>query len=420
MGYRLQMSGEIHDWLAGLRDSDPPAALLVGEALTALAGEDGSLGPPLVVSLADSARPGGLPAALDRAYQERLNSQQVLRRQVADVVTLQRDIEHQIADLRALQAAPEEQQPAPPAADPADTPEEQRQGPPSAGPAGEAAPTAAERAAAGDLIAELERLLPGVIKAGEQLTATSQRRQLETDAFRTRKEALRATYEAAQAARLIEQATGGDRGDGGTGPEEPGSPVTDATARLREITDQMEQELRGQPPIGDLMELRPGAPGDSGLRILFAIEPAGTALLIAVLEGHEAVRDHHHEAATLAAGVLQQVRGGQAPEATARTFAGPESFLDEFFPGSAEEVLFGAAALAARNRARTLAEQRARLGLTQAQVAQRMGVRQERVSAIERAEPGATEVRTLAGYVEALGGRLDITADFGDERVLLR
>jgi hypothetical protein len=49
-----------------------------------------------------------------------------------------------------------------------------------------------------------------------------------------------------------------------------------------------------------------------------------------------------------------------------------------------------------------------------------MGVRQERVSAIERAEPGATEIRTLAGYVEALGGRLDIIADFGAERILLR
>jgi transcriptional regulator with XRE-family HTH domain len=68
----------------------------------------------------------------------------------------------------------------------------------------------------------------------------------------------------------------------------------------------------------------------------------------------------------------------------------------------------------------TLAEQRTRLGLTQAQVARQMGVRPERVAAIERAEPGATEVRTLASYVEALGGRLDIVADFGAERILLR
>jgi hypothetical protein len=33
------------------------------------------------------------------------------------------------------------------------------------------------------------------------------------------------------------------------------------------------------------------------------------------------------------------------------------------------------------------------------------------VSAIEHAKPGSTELRTLAAYVEALGGRLEITAD---------
>jgi hypothetical protein len=45
------------------------------------------------------------------------------------------------------------------------------------------------------------------------------------------------------------------------------------------------------------------------------------------------------------------------------------------------------------------------------------GVTQGRVSAIEHARPGATELRTLAAYVEALGGRLEIIADFGDERL---
>ena len=67
-----------------------------------------------------------------------------------------------------------------------------------------------------------------------------------------------------------------------------------------------------------------------------------------------------------------------------------------------------------------LAELRARLGLTETEVAGRMGVWPQRVAAIERAEPGATEVRTLAGYVEALGGRLEIIADAGGERVVLR
>jgi hypothetical protein len=33
------------------------------------------------------------------------------------------------------------------------------------------------------------------------------------------------------------------------------------------------------------------------------------------------------------------------------------------------------------------------------------------------AKPGTTELRTLAAYVEALGGRLEIIADCGDQRL---
>ena len=39
---------------------------------------------------------------------------------------------------------------------------------------------------------------------------------------------------------------------------------------------------------------------------------------------------------------------------------------------------------------------RRRLGITQAQVAARMGITQGRVSTIEHAKPGTTELRTLA------------------------
>jgi len=42
------------------------------------------------------------------------------------------------------------------------------------------------------------------------------------------------------------------------------------------------------------------------------------------------------------------------------------------------------------------------------------------VAAIERADPGTTDVRTLAAYVEALGGRLEIIAEFAGDRVVLR
>jgi DNA-binding XRE family transcriptional regulator len=98
-----------------------------------------------------------------------------------------------------------------------------------------------------------------------------------------------------------------------------------------------------------------------------------------------------------------------------------EGFLSEFFPDPADraEVEAGAEQLVHANRAHRLAEMRRRLGLTQAEVAERMHVRQERVSAIERAKVDASELRTLAAYVKALGGRLEIVADFGGERLVI-
>jgi DNA-binding XRE family transcriptional regulator len=98
-----------------------------------------------------------------------------------------------------------------------------------------------------------------------------------------------------------------------------------------------------------------------------------------------------------------------------------ESFLNEFFSDADDrrEVEEGAEQLVAANRAHRLAEMRRRLGLSQAEVAHRMHVRQERVSAIERAKVDASELRTLAAYVKALGGRLEIVADFGGERLVI-
>jgi len=101
-----------------------------------------------------------------------------------------------------------------------------------------------------------------------------------------------------------------------------------------------------------------------------------------------------------------------------RTYSRDE-FLGEFFPdpGDRIEITAGMERLRAEQRAFRLAEMRRRLGFSQKQVAARMGVTQGRVSAIENARPGATELRTIAAYVEALGGRLEIIADFGDQRL---
>jgi DNA-binding XRE family transcriptional regulator len=65
-----------------------------------------------------------------------------------------------------------------------------------------------------------------------------------------------------------------------------------------------------------------------------------------------------------------------------------------------------------------LAERRKALGLTQAEVAERLGVTKSRVSQIERGE--VSTIETVARYVQAIGGRIQISAVFGDDLYILR
>ena len=48
-----------------------------------------------------------------------------------------------------------------------------------------------------------------------------------------------------------------------------------------------------------------------------------------------------------------------------------------------------------------------------------MGVAQPRVSAIEHGKLAHTELGTLAAYVDALGGKLRIVADFDDRSIVV-
>jgi hypothetical protein len=276
--------------------------------------------------------------------------------------------------------------------------------------------------------ARLRQLVPWNSETEAWLRARLQRQQARTDAFRSRKELLKATYTAARAELQVNEeiansaAAGQDAAAQYAAAHNPASQEasTAALARLRDAAAQIERELGREPLPEGLLELRPGAPGDSEIRLIFAIEPPGTALLIAVLEGRDTAREQYRDAVTLSGEVLLEARAGQAPEASARGYDDTRSLAEEFFPGQAAEVDDGAAALAARNRARTLAEQRTRLGLTQTEVAGRMGVQPDQVAAIERPDPGTTDIRTLTAYVAALGGRLELTAEFGGERIVLR
>jgi transcriptional regulator with XRE-family HTH domain len=70
----------------------------------------------------------------------------------------------------------------------------------------------------------------------------------------------------------------------------------------------------------------------------------------------------------------------------------------------------------ARREAMKLAERLAELresrGMTQSAVASAMGLRQPTISELERRDDAY--LSTLRGYVEALGGRLRLVAEFDD------
>jgi len=87
-----------------------------------------------------------------------------------------------------------------------------------------------------------------------------------------------------------------------------------------------------------------------------------------------------------------------------------EEHIDRIGRGEFE---VGKEQMLAEARGWRLAEIRRRRGFTQAQVAERMGVGKSRVSQIETGKVSTRDV--LDRYVEALGGRLSLMADFGDE-----
>jgi len=246
------MSGEIRDWLAGLRDGEPRAATAVSHALIALADAAQDLGPRMVVPLDRPPPCADLVEALDEAYQERLERLQVLRHAAAG-----------------------------------------------------------ERHAAGG--------------ADDYLAL-----QLEADAFRMRREVLKARYTAAaveeSVARLLAD-TAGPEDDGDLA--EHRRAAAEHAERITAVTAEIERELGRVPWPDGLYELRPAVPG-ADILIIFAVEPADAVLLISVLEGRDAVSEQHGRAVEVSAEILRRVRAGQDPEASAVEFADGLEFADEF------------------------------------------------------------------------------------------
>lgn len=68
-------------------------------------------------------------------------------------------------------------------------------------------------------------------------------------------------------------------------------------------------------------------------------------------------------------------------------------------------------------RAYRLRELREQAGLTQSQLAERIGVGQRQVSKIERGDLDSAKVGTIRNYLEAVGGGLALEYVIGDQRV---
>jgi predicted XRE-type DNA-binding protein len=81
---------------------------------------------------------------------------------------------------------------------------------------------------------------------------------------------------------------------------------------------------------------------------------------------------------------------------------------------TAEERAAGQRRLHDEIRAWRLAEVRRNRSLTQREVADAMGVSGPRVSDVERGKLDTVSIAVLRAYVEALGGRLKVTAEFDD------
>jgi hypothetical protein len=106
-----------------------------------------------------------------------------------------------------------------------------------------------------------------------RLTVASQRLQAKVDAFRIRKEAIKAAHAVAQAAAEAAWAEAViDDADTDADAEAADSAADDAV--------NAESPAPARPSL-PLSELRPGAPESAGTRILFTIEPPATAVLLA-------------------------------------------------------------------------------------------------------------------------------------------
>lgn len=188
--------------------------------------------------------------------------------------------------------------------------------------------------------------------------------------------------------------------------------------------------------LTNLRELRPGSLASTEARLLFIVDPYRHAVFLAggvvcpvVGRGKSGQwpvwrKTAIPQAEEAYAEYLRNARKKEELSPPRLNSPGSRSWDDlieefGFSPEEKRQVRPGADRMIAEVRARRLVEVRNRQNTTQAEVAAAMGVRQGRVSRIEKGQWERSQLETLAAYVEALGGKLKIIADFGDETYVL-
>src|SRR5258708_6470711 len=217
MSYQLRMHHEIRDWLTGLRDSEPVLARFAGEAVLALIDAGEALGPPLVIPLETVLRqPEDPREALDLSYQRQLEILTKVRCGVADVATSRKRVELQVDSL--------EQQ------------------------AGKLASQREEavRAGRGELAAEARAREAGGEE--ERLTLASQRLQAKVEAFRMRKESVKASYTAAEASIAVGRAMAELRAETGEPEETPAGEASSESVQEPATAAELLREIRDTGP----------------------------------------------------------------------------------------------------------------------------------------------------------------------------
>jgi hypothetical protein len=392
MGHRLRMSAEIGHWLADLRSSQLGVAAEVGAALAAVMDSDNVAGLAFVTDLGtlEAVQPGDRVAAVDAAYQDLLASLQLLRQQAAE--------------------------------------------------AGSLAATSRGRISAAGVrpSAWTDHEIAQARQREAELTARSQRCQRDIDAFRARKEAAKASYTAASASRDIQRAIikSGEAIDQaglqlGVQPEAAEAEadlaaaeraLSAASGELRDLLAQAamvrQRLLSGLSNDGSTPDSEPGPPAGllelrvcpfaADVRLLCAVEPAGTLTLLAVLEGEPVISSLLARAIGLAGELLAEIRSdGWPAEIGEVAFADTATFLHKSFPHLGSYISARSAELAAAN---TIAGLRRRRGLSLADIAAATGLSESALWKLETTDLRSARIDDVAGYVQALGGHLELTA----------